>query len=137
METKKSTVKRVYHETKTYTGKYGQMYVHKIEFDNGDKGEYHSQKSVCEKFEEGKEADYTIESKVNGQYTNIIIKPVKENTFSGGGAKKSTGGVESFALSYAKDVACAYIQSGKEFKSNQIIEVAEAFYNWLKSKSNS
>lgn len=138
METKKAAVKRVLHETKTYTGKYGQVFVHSIEFENGDKGEYHSKKSICDKFVEGQEADYTIESKVNGQYTNVFIKPIEDKQ-SGSGqpfAKKQSGSMESFALSYAKDLACANIQAGKSVGSKDTIEVAEAFYTWLKSKSN-
>lgn len=76
METKKAIVKKILNHTKDYTGKFGQMYVHNITMDNGDIGEYHSQKNTCEKFKEGQEADYTIETKMNGKYENTIIKPI-------------------------------------------------------------
>lgn len=57
----------------------------------------------------------------------------KANGFAGGFKGKQAGN-ESFALSYAKDVAVAHIGQGKEFKSAQILDVADAFYNWLESK---
>lgn len=131
MQTKKATVKRITHNVRQWNSPSGTLYYHTIEFENGDKGDYGSKSEQCVKFEEGKESDYTIETKQIGNYTNIIIKPLQEDKpFN----KKQIGSEESFSLSYAKDLACAYIASGKEFKSNQIIEVAEVFYNWLKSK---
>lgn len=132
METKKSKVKRIVHKTKQYNGKHGKVFVHQIEFDNGDKGEYHSKSETCTKFEEGSDFQYTIETKQNGNYTNVFIKPVLEDQKSF--AKKNSGSDESFALSYAKDLACANITAGRVVTSKQTIEVAEEFYEWLKSK---
>lgn len=130
METKKSRVTKVVHNTRQYNGANGITYYHEITFENGDKGHYGGKEDTCRKFTEGQESEYTIEEKINGQYKNYVIKPAQSASFMG----RSKSGNESFALSYAKDVACAYIASGKEFKSNQIIEVAEAFYQWLQSK---
>jgi hypothetical protein len=57
---------------------FGITYKHLIEFDNGDKGHYNSKKEVQDRFVIGKESTYTIETKVNGQYTNYSIKPVDD-----------------------------------------------------------
>lgn len=132
METKHSIVKRITHNVKQWNSQNGIVYYHTIEFENGDKGNYGSKNESCTKFAEGQEANYTIESKVNGNYTNVIIKPVQEEQKAF--VKKSNGSEESFALSYSKDLACANISAGKTVKASDVIEVAEAFYNWLKSK---
>lgn len=135
METKKSTVKRITHNVRQWNSPNGTLYYHTIEFENGDKGDYGSKTESCTKFTEGKEEAYTIESKVSGNYTNVIIKPVQEQQPNPHqGVKRSYAGNESFALSYAKDVACANIENGKEISAKNILEVAQAFYGWLESK---
>lgn len=54
---------------------------------------------------------------------------------SGGGFKGGNrGGNESFALSYSKDVAIAYISQGKTIEPEKITSWAETFYNWMESK---
>jgi hypothetical protein len=134
METKTSKVTKVTQNTRNYASKFGTMYVHVIEFENGDKGDYSSQKQICEKFTEGNEASYTIETKVNGQYTNVIVKPAQSFVPN---QKKfgSSGSEESFALSYAKDLGCARIEKGiQAVSADTVIADAEKFYSWLKSK---
>lgn len=137
---KKSRVSRILHNTRSYNTQNGQLYVHEITFENGDKGGYSSKSETCTKFTEGQEASYTIETKQNGQYTNVIIKPATEFVPNTTGFKKSgSGSDESFALSYAKDVWCSKIESGsglgqKEITAKDVIATAEEFYNWLKSK---
>lgn len=58
-------------------------------------------------------------------------KPGASNGFSGG---RQRSGNESFALSYAKDYAVAKVGSGKEFKGDDILKLADLFYNWLEKK---
>ena len=134
MENKKAKVTKVMHNVRSYQTQNGTFYNHEITFDNGDRGMYSSKSDICQKFHEGQEASYTIETKQNGQYTNVIIKPSTEfvpgNTF----AKKGSGSDESFALSYAKDFACSLLDSGKVVTAEMIIETADKFYNWLKAK---
>lgn len=71
----------------------------------------------------------------NGTYADKVKwnNPAKQQ---GGGWNKGVnrGGNESFALSYAKDIACAHITHGKEFKASEVVKVAEEFYVWLQSK---
>lgn len=69
-----------------------------------------------------------------GQYGLKIKwnKPGASGGFGGGGRRQS--GNESFALAYAKDYAVAMIGSGKEFKGDHVITLAEIFYNWMESK---
>jgi len=53
--------------------------------------EYHTSKPNTQ-FVQGQEATFTIETKVNGQYTNYRIKPVKgANPSTGGGGFKKSG----------------------------------------------
>lgn len=52
----------------------------------------------------------------------------------GGGRPRS--GNESFALSYAKDYAVAKVTNGKEFKGEDILKLADLFYNWLERKKS-
>lgn len=58
-------------------------------------------------------------------------KPGASNSFSGG---RQRSGNESFALSYAKDYAVAKVGNGKEFKGEDILKLADLFYNWLEKK---
>ena len=52
------------------------------------------------------------------------------------GAKKS-GSDESFCCAYAKDVWVAKINAGdKTFTSKECLALADAFFNWMKSKKN-
>ena len=69
----------------------------------------------------------------NGTYADKVkwIKPNSGGGWKGGGNR---GGNESFALSYAKDIAVAHINHGKEFKAEEVVKVADVFFNWLQSK---
>ncbi len=84
----KKRVKEVFQNAKNFSGQKGTIYIHKITFEDGSSGEYHSQKDTCTKFTAGNEAEFECEVKVNGQYTNYKIKPVDANggNFRGGGA---------------------------------------------------
>ena len=126
METKKAKVSLAQFKS-DYEGKYGMMYYHTIEFDNGDKGQYCSKSKEQNKFVVDKEADYTIEKTEKNGYTNYTIKPYTENTFQGGGGKKQSNNA-SFALSYSKDLVIA----GK-VSIEQILETANKLNNWLNS----
>ena len=46
----------------------------------------------------------------------------------------SHGKSKSFALSYAKDIACSLIRTGKEVSTTKVIEIAKAFENYLDGK---
>lgn len=131
MEIKKSKVKSAEFQ-KSFNGNYGEMFVHEITFENGDKGQYLSKSNPQNKFVQGNEVEYEFSITQNGQFTNTSIKPIKDPaTFV---ATKQRGGNESFALSYAKDMAVAYLNKGNELSTAQIIELAEKFYLWLNSK---
>jgi len=41
---------------------------------------------------------------------------------------------KSYALSYAKDIACAMIKSGKEMSTVKVIDVAKLFEDYLEGK---
>lgn len=76
METKKSIVRSAIYK-KSFQGKNGTGHIFEITFDNTDAGQYFTSTQTQDVFKEGQEIEYTIEEKVNGQYTNYTIKPVK------------------------------------------------------------
>lgn len=80
MEKKKSVVRSAIYQ-KEINGNYGVLHIFEITFDNQDKGQYLSKTRDQQKFIEGKETEYTIEEKVNGNYKNYTIKPFQENGF--------------------------------------------------------
>lgn len=71
-----------------------------------------------------------------GQYGLKIkwIKPTASGGFQRGGQQR--GGNESFALAYSKDLAVAYVASGKTVEPQKVVEWAEVFYNWMESKKH-
>lgn len=85
METKKIT--SVQENQRSYNGKYGQIFIHMIQVEGSEtKWEYHSQKQNCDKFKVGEVANFTTETKQNGQYINYIIKPVNDQPGAGNGS---------------------------------------------------
>jgi hypothetical protein len=95
---------------KEWTGKFGTMYDHNIEFANGDNGVYTSKKKEQDSFKVGEEVPYTIEKTVRNGFTNYKIAPVSEkgNGFGGGARsfapKNYKADFISFAASYTKDL---------------------------------
>lgn len=131
---KTAVVKSIKENIRSFDGKFGTLYVHKVAFDNGDAGEYLSQTETCEKFAVGQKATYTIEEEKRNGKVNFRIKPAKlpedgKPFFRGG-----SGSYESFALSYSKDLAIAHIEKGKDIKTEDVLKVADALYTWLKNK---
>lgn len=129
METKKSKVTVSEYKNES-TGKFGLQYYHNIEFENGDKGTYTSKRKDQVNFIVGQEADYTIETKINGQYTNVFIKPVMpadKPSFGGKAAfipKDPKIEMISYAMSYAKDLVV-----GKAVKIEELPAYFDKIYN--------
>lgn len=73
METKRGTVTAVAFK-KSGQGQYGPYHIFTITFDNGDSGDYMSKTNPQTAFVMGQSAEYTKETKVNGNYTNVSIK---------------------------------------------------------------
>lgn len=123
METKKSKVKSAIFK-KSGNGTNGLYYIFDIEFENADKGQYFANKEQQDAFKIGVETEYTIEQKINGQYTNYSIKPVKAF-----GAKPMGNPVfehKRVALKCATDLVCA----GK-VDEKKLIEAAEKLLKFL------
>lgn len=51
-----------------------------------------------------------------------------------GGFQRQRSGNESFALSYAKDLAVAYIGKGMNIEPKKVTVWADEFYTWLEAK---
>lgn len=125
METKKSIVRSAIFK-KANSGTNGIYYIFDIFFDNGDKGVYFSKTETQDIFKEGVDTDYTIEAKVNGNYTNYSIKPVRAaNGFVPGKGNPSYEH-KRVALKCATDLVCA----GK-VNEKDLIPAAEKLMKFL------
>ena len=113
---------------KDWTGKDGKVIpIYQVQISDGQIGE-----SFGKEIPIGTPIDQLILE--TGQY-GLKIKWNKPNTGVGGFNKGGNrGGNESFALSYSKDVAIAYIALGKTVEPEKIIEWADKFYNWMETK---
>lgn len=123
METKKSKVTSAIFK-KAHSGTSGLFYIFDVAFENGDKGQYFSSKETQDSFKEGTETEYTIEEKINGQYKNYSIKPLKSF-----GARPMGNPVfehKRVALKCATDLVC----SGKVAEKD-LITAAERLMKFL------
>jgi hypothetical protein len=140
METKRSKPTEITFK-KEHTGSYGPVYYFTIKFANGDSGAYGSKSKDQTAFILDKEVEYTIESKVNGNYTNHYIKlPVTNGSpaFTPKDPKaekvKQHLIVRQNALTNAVAFANAEnasLKADKHIDSKQIMQVADVFYNWV------
>lgn len=126
MEQKKSVVRTAIYK-RSFNSKYGETHIHSITFDNGDTGDYLSKSKEQQKFITGKEAEYTIEKKENGQYVNYSIKPI-EPAGANGFAMKGNPAIEHkrVSLKCAVDLCC----SGK-IEIGKIPDYANSFMKYL------
>lgn len=126
METKKSIVRSAIYKKAFNSEKYGEGHIFEITFDNGDKGDYIGKTNPQTTFVDGKETEYTIEKKVNGNYTNYSIKPVKNGNGFVPGKGNPSYEHRRTALKCATDLAAAgKIDTGK------IKEYSESFMKFL------
>lgn len=84
MENKKSKVTAIAENVRQWKD----LFYHTITFENGDSGDYGSKSATCTKFKQGEESEYTLETKVHGNYTNKIIKPAQAQSSYEKGEKK-------------------------------------------------
>lgn len=122
------------------TGKNPTVYVHGITVE-GDaiEWQYHSISQSCTAFVPGQEATFTTEVKVNGNYTNHKIVPVKaeKKSFGGGfgGSKFEPRNQEVISgLSAVSTATNFYAQRGQATEE-QVLTFAEKIYQWAMSKS--
>lgn len=131
METKKSVVTAIAENVKQWAGQNGTVHYHTITFANGDTGWYGSKSPKCEKFIIGKECDYTKETKVNGQYTNVVIKPLQDQNGSRKFEPKDQGVITY--LSCASTAAQYYHQ--RQSTKEDLYAMAEELFIKAMSKS--
>ena len=136
METKKSVVTAITENTNQWEGQNGTVYYHTITFANGDTGKYGSKSPKCEKFVIGQETEYEKETKVNGQYTNIVIKPVQAQQQGGGYKRQPKDEGVIIMLSCISSACNLFAQSSNFNDTAKVLATAEAFYNAAKSKSS-
>lgn len=110
---------------KDYTSKDGKTgKIYDVVLSDGGKGQSFSEIPTGTPKEE-------LEITPNGNYPDKI-KMIKKNGYSGGA--KAKAGNESFALSYSKDWAIAQLAHGKDVKTEDILKIADKFFDWLENK---
>lgn len=129
METKKSKVLNVFLKREG-DGKFGHYYIHGINFENGDVGDYMAKSNPQKYFIVGQEADYTKETTQNGNYTNIVIKPVQ--TAQGGAGGKGFFGGSPTAQNKRTALECAVsLAVAGKIPLDQIGATAQKYVTWL------
>lgn len=117
---KKSKVKSISFKN-SWPGKYGTMYDFNIEFENGDKGVFNSQKNPQDRFKEGEDVPYTIETVNRNGYVNVIIRPVVEKKVDSPKnltSKNFRAEFIGYAAAYAKDLVVAGKVDMKDFSTS-------------------
>lgn len=133
METKKSKVTAIAENVSQYAGSNGMVFYHQITFENGDSGKYGSKSEKCEKFKIGTEADYTIETKVNGNYTNITIKPVQAQS-SVGGFKSEPRNQKAIIAQSSVGYAVEFLKGSNDFSTDTLFKTADQIYSYVLGK---
>jgi hypothetical protein len=118
METKLSKVKSV-EPSGSFESQYGTMYQFIVTFSNGDSGTFTTKAQNQNRFEAGKEVNYTIETKQGKQGTYYAIKLATTD----GPKKEWKYQFESFQLAVQNSSTGASIQS--------IVERAKEFEYYL------
>lgn len=125
METKNAKVTAVTMK-KEGTGQHGKYYIFQVVFDNGDTGDFISKVNPQTTFTQGQIADYTKETVVNGQYTNVKIKSITQ----GNGFKP-----QNPIHANRRTALEAAAQNSGLSKPEDVIKVAEIFLKWLNSET--
>lgn len=129
MEQKKSKVVATSLK-KEGTGNYGAYAIHLIVFENGDSGDYLAKTNPQTYFKVGQETEYTKETKQNGQYTNIVIKPIQAQ--GGNGFKQGSPLAQNKRT--ALECAVSLAVAGK-LPTEQIGIKAMHFATWLNQEA--
>ena len=128
---KKSVVKNIT-KLDPWEGKFGKMYSFKIVMENGDIGDYNSKSPEQNKFEIGKEAEYTFE---DGAYPKI--KPF--NNFVPQGNYPNANYTnnddrQKYIIRQSMLKAAVDFHSGSSCTTAQVIGTAEEFEEWVLNK---
>lgn len=129
--TKKSIVTQVDYKTSSENN-YGPVHYFAISFENGDKGDYGAKTNPQTTFVVGQEVQYTITTKVNGDYTNHYIKPVAVTNGYKGGRRQEN--VKAANAREALRSATMLVMAGN-YPVNQLAKVRDKFYTWLNEHS--
>lgn len=116
---------------KSGTGQYGEYHIFEITFQNNDKGDYMAKTNPQKAFVIGQEAEYTIESKQHGEFTNYQVKPVNNN--------KQFGNSKPFNPIHANrqcalNNAVAMFNAGK-IEERQLYQAADKLFKWLQNET--
>tara|TARA_Y100001963_G_scaffold150626_1_gene232035 strand:+ start:22 stop:582 length:561 start_codon:yes stop_codon:yes gene_type:complete len=119
----------------SWKGNYGEMFKFELAFENGDSGEYSSKSPDQQKFIQGKEATYTIDTS-NPKYPKI--KPVFVQNSGGfkGGYKENPERqrmiVKQSSLKVALDFMIA--KKPKSLYVDDVFKVADKMVDWVMEK---
>ena len=142
-ETKTSKVRAAVYSGRNFNGKKDPsktFYVHRIEMENGDSGDYSAMSIQQTDFIIGQEVTYVIKTTTNGNFTNTSISPVRKGSGGGKGGYKQKELDPKIQMRIAKMVAyeCT-IDFLKESDHSQIQKghdyaISKVFLNWIITK---
>lgn len=120
----------------TWTSEKDNTLMYRVSYEMEDGSKIRASHQSEGKFNIGDEVEYEVKG-TNQQYGayGSVKKPNEGGGYSG--PRRGAGGgltkerEKSFALSYAKDLGCAHIAQGRDFKAKEIIQVADVFHKWL------
>ena len=112
----------------TFENEHGTFYSFEYVFDD-DVALTANHKTQNAPHKPGDKVSYTIRGKNDYGNYGKVEKP-KQNGYNSYG--KASGSQSSFALSYAKDIAVAYITKGQDYTPEEIMATASKFNTWLK-----
>lgn len=108
---------------------YGLFYVHFIQMENGDKGEYNSKEAQQNKFVVGQEVSYEYIPNKDPQYLGKIKhvqKDFKDN---------DKFDPRSVSASYSKDIVCEYIRRGDNVTKEWLTDWFNHILGLIENKS--
>jgi len=133
METRKGKV-TVAQFDRRWSGQYGEMFIHRITFEDGTSGEYMAKVEAQDKFIVGQEAEYTYDDS-NGQYAPKI-KPAAPAFAPGGGGgfgkadpKKQASIERQQALKFALET-----YDVNSIGLDKVLEFAEKLYDFIRDE---
>ena len=115
----------------SWTGNFGEMFKFELAFENGDTGEYSSKSPDQQKFIQGNEATYTIDTS-NPKYPKV--KPVfvqNGGGFKGGGFKENPERQRMIVKQSSLKVAADLCIANKKADLNSVFIVAEKIVEWV------
>jgi hypothetical protein len=117
-----------------WEGKHGIFYFHDIQFENGDKGQIGAKSKLPEKLQVGKSLDYEAikDDKGNTKIKAIQLPPNIQRGFN---PAENELRQRMIIAQSSLSSAVTFCSSSLPCSEEEVIKVAERFYNWVLTTS--